>query len=357
MSSGISEARSKNDLATTANTCEIVHVRPFIKWVGGKSQLLNEILKLIPKQYGRYFEPFLGGGAVYFGLIANNKESYLCDLNANLVGAYINIRDRLDEITAEARKIEKEFSRVKDGEQYYYKKRDEFNRLDPYSVVVKDKQEILVGSANITGSGLGLFEGANIEAITINPLDVTRLPEIYSIVRESVLVTDKLVERLKEELKRYEGLKEAKKDTDKELEEIEKAIFIQPKMNVLTYDFLFTESPALLLQAIESRDLSDAVTHDLAMLGLNVDTVTVSELKAAFLRSDAYRWQLANIEGEALFGKYSEILHNAVVDDPRPYRKHIKELVANMFNWTAVSSDDFEIRNFGHTKSMIRLAD
>jgi len=112
-------------------------VRPFLKWVGGKSQLLNEIRSILPANFNRYFEPFLGGGAVYFGLIAHEYESYLSDLNPNLIGAYTNIRDRFAEVVSETLKIEKEISNISDIgvlESFYYDKREQFRKIDPYSV-------------------------------------------------------------------------------------------------------------------------------------------------------------------------------------------------------------------------------
>lgn len=66
-------------------------VKPFIKWVGGKTQLLPELLKYIPASYGTYYEPFLGGAALFFAL--NPKKAVLSDSNSLLVNAYKNVRD------------------------------------------------------------------------------------------------------------------------------------------------------------------------------------------------------------------------------------------------------------------------
>lgn len=73
--------------------------KPFLKWAGGKSQLLGEILARSPKQFGRYYEPFVGGGAVFFGLRPQNAT--LSDINPDLIETYAAIRDRVhDVITA-----------------------------------------------------------------------------------------------------------------------------------------------------------------------------------------------------------------------------------------------------------------
>src|SRR5437660_696379 len=70
--------------------------RPFLKWVGGKSQLLDQLKKLYPKTLGTYFEPFLGGGALYFDL--RPSRAFLNDINPALIGAYTNLKRRPDTV-------------------------------------------------------------------------------------------------------------------------------------------------------------------------------------------------------------------------------------------------------------------
>ena len=64
--------------------------RPFVKWAGGKGQLLSELASRTPTSYGRYFEPFLGGGALFFNLLPPN--AYLADINHELTNAYRQVR-------------------------------------------------------------------------------------------------------------------------------------------------------------------------------------------------------------------------------------------------------------------------
>lgn len=70
--------------------------RPFIKWVGGKTQLLPQIKKHIPKQFNQYFESFLGGGAVLFDINPNNAT--VNDLNEELVNTYQQVKDNSQEL-------------------------------------------------------------------------------------------------------------------------------------------------------------------------------------------------------------------------------------------------------------------
>ncbi|MGF1535328.1 MAG: DNA adenine methylase [Elainellaceae cyanobacterium] len=73
--------------------------RPFIKWVGGKTQLLPELMRRIPKRIDRYFEPFLGGGALFFHL--QPEKAVLTDINPDLVSLYQVIRDSVEELIAD----------------------------------------------------------------------------------------------------------------------------------------------------------------------------------------------------------------------------------------------------------------
>jgi DNA adenine methylase len=76
--------------------------RPFLKWAGGKGQLLAELRTLVPALRGRYFEPFLGGGALFFDLLP--KRSVLSDVNAEIVACYATVRDCVDELIRSLKK-------------------------------------------------------------------------------------------------------------------------------------------------------------------------------------------------------------------------------------------------------------
>ena len=74
--------------------------RPFIKWAGGKSRLIDQYKPFLPADFDRYHEPFLGGGALFFylapQLIAQGKKAYLSDLNPELVNVYRCVRDHVE---------------------------------------------------------------------------------------------------------------------------------------------------------------------------------------------------------------------------------------------------------------------
>jgi DNA adenine methylase len=73
--------------------------RPFVKWVGGKSQLLVHLHKRLPERYEKYWEPFLGGAALFFSLLP--KSGVLSDINEELVLTYTTVRDNVEALISE----------------------------------------------------------------------------------------------------------------------------------------------------------------------------------------------------------------------------------------------------------------
>ena len=93
----------------------IAHAAPVVKWVGGKRQLLPQILPLIPKRMTAYCEPFLGGGAVLFAL--QPKRALVNDLNQDLITVYRVIKEDADALI-------EHLSRHENTPEYFYRIRD-----------------------------------------------------------------------------------------------------------------------------------------------------------------------------------------------------------------------------------------
>jgi DNA adenine methylase len=74
----------------------LVRARPFLKWAGGKSQLLAELRALVPARPARYFEPFLGGGALFFDVLP--AKGMLSDVNAEIIDCYLSVRDHVEKL-------------------------------------------------------------------------------------------------------------------------------------------------------------------------------------------------------------------------------------------------------------------
>ena len=81
---------------------ELISTYPIVKWAGGKRQLLCEILKNRPKKYNRYFEPFIGGGALFFEL--QQENSYISDVNEELINLYTIIQNDVEALIEDLKK-------------------------------------------------------------------------------------------------------------------------------------------------------------------------------------------------------------------------------------------------------------
>lgn len=97
---------------------------PFVKWAGGKTQLLSQIDRYLPATFERYFEPFLGGGAVFFHLLSSRGpfEAHLSDVNSDLITAYGAVKERVEDLIAALRRHEARF--VQERDHYYYELRE-----------------------------------------------------------------------------------------------------------------------------------------------------------------------------------------------------------------------------------------
>lgn len=117
-----------------------VRAKPFLKWAGGKTQLLPDIQDILERKFSQnsawtYIEPFVGGGAVLFHVLdrfPGIERAIINDINPELVAAYQAIRDDVAATTASLIDIEKAYSECQTKEEkksFYFKKREEFNRL------------------------------------------------------------------------------------------------------------------------------------------------------------------------------------------------------------------------------------
>lgn len=98
-------------------------IAPFVKWAGGKRQLIPQIRERMPAQFNNYFEPFVGGGAVIFELLPEN--AVINDINKALINAYQMICDYPQEFLQEINRLDGEM--WEDGKEYYYSLREQYN--------------------------------------------------------------------------------------------------------------------------------------------------------------------------------------------------------------------------------------
>ena len=134
--------------------------RPLLKWVGGKGQIIIKLLQSVPKKINNYHEIFIGGGSVLIMILWAREKSLITikgsinvyDLNKALIGTYINIKEKKDELFEETNKLETVFNScdldkgdrkpqteeeaLKSKESYYYWIRQQYNKQ-------KDKLSVL----------------------------------------------------------------------------------------------------------------------------------------------------------------------------------------------------------------------
>jgi len=130
-------------------------MKPVLKWVGGKTQILDTVLALFPKEINTYHEPFVGGGSVLLGLLSQRKVGhitvtgtvYASDLNSTLIGLYKSLQSQPTELLAAVRALSEPFDALKgvvvhrrptsmeeattSQESYYYWIRSQFNAMPP----------------------------------------------------------------------------------------------------------------------------------------------------------------------------------------------------------------------------------
>src|SRR5215471_5985296 len=107
-------------------------LRPLLKWAGGKRQLLPELRPFYPKAFRRYFEPFLGSGAVFLDLynagLLEGREARLSDINADIIGCYRAVRDEPGAVIAALGAHARAYAAA-GGAYYYAVRNDVFNPM------------------------------------------------------------------------------------------------------------------------------------------------------------------------------------------------------------------------------------
>lgn len=158
-------------------------IKPFIKWVGGKGQILENIFNYFPKKINNYYEPFLGGGAVFINLLQKMEKEeiivkgklFLNDSNKNLILTYKNIKENVNDLISKLEEYNKNYNKsklrslpsrtkitigddekinsvIKKGKQYvYYYYRNKFNNDSNITDVEKSALFIFLNKTGFRG--------------------------------------------------------------------------------------------------------------------------------------------------------------------------------------------------------------
>lgn len=105
-------------------------MRPLLKWVGGKTQLLDKVLQKIPDELQSYHEPFAGGGSVFLAVLATKRITggvYVSDLNRHLIAFYQAVKTDVDGLLGELAILKAEVEAAESAEDMYYECRRRFN--------------------------------------------------------------------------------------------------------------------------------------------------------------------------------------------------------------------------------------
>lgn len=145
-------------------------ITPFVKWAGGKGQLVETIEKRFPSEFGksinRYIEPFVGGGALLIHILSDPKyknvnDIYINDVNIKLINTYLAIQKSVEKICELLKKYQDEYNQPFDTKEernefrkkYYYHQRDEFNKFTDEDI----SQAFQYGNPNIESAALFIF--------------------------------------------------------------------------------------------------------------------------------------------------------------------------------------------------------
>lgn len=107
--------------------------KPFVKWVGGKTQLLEEIGKKYPQKIEKYCEPFVGGGAVLFDILQKfqPKEVLINDINKELINTYFQIKNNCEDLVLQLSLMQTTYQSLGEEERkiFFYEKRSRYNEI------------------------------------------------------------------------------------------------------------------------------------------------------------------------------------------------------------------------------------
>lgn len=189
---------------------------------------------------------------------------------------------------------------------------------------VFDNVRCIVGSANATASGLSVGGLGNYEMAASNILDKDDKKALAQLINSSILMTEHIYNLMKSTIETYDKLKEPR--SIKWPTEIN-------RLKKLDFSVLFVED----FPNVNSPCIMDKSEYN--FLG-DVSELSLTEIRDIFSETKCYLWLkdvLTKHENHELyFGEASVLLHNVLLNDPKPYRKEVKELLGNLLRWIEI---------------------
>lgn len=188
---------------------------------------------------------------------------------------------------------------------------------------------IIVGSANATLAGFGVREQSNEEICTLVESTNTNQSVVDSLFQGAVLVTDRLFSDIERALIDHPTTDAANPEWPVSLLDklLPKSVRNQFFVSECLHDFPSVASDGLMF--IENA-------ADRELLGIKQSRIATDELKSAFAALNVYKWlelQLSQAQSPLFFGELSNALHDALIDDPKVYRREVKQLLQVLLNW------------------------
>lgn len=209
-----------------------------------------------------------------------------------------------------------------------------------------DRKRCILGSANLTNRGLGLNLHGNYELSSFADVDDNDLHKIDVLFDNAILMTDPLYEAMKSEYQEAKKTTTSSSICTKWSSAIEDRF--NPKIDLLfTYDFPTTASP----------DFNDISSFDFLSLSC---VASIDDVRQAFRWSKAFLWLYNYVNScpnkTSYFGGVTAALHNALINDPKPYRKEVKDLLANTLNWIQILGIQDVVIDTPNYSQRIRIA-
>ncbi len=200
-------------------------------------------------------------------------------------------------------------------------------------VMLIDNDILFIGSPNLTGKGMSLVPVSNEElGIKVKPLEED-IKIINQLVNDAVIINDDIIKKLEEWQK---NLPKIEKPKIPSFPNSIKETFKDKLDKLWVNNFPWCEV-GYLLDNLDKKD--NNIIHDLELFGLygTMHLDLEKDLKESFLQSKIFNWLIQRLQNEKnkeiYFGRLSSIIHDSLVDDPKPYRKDIKLLQTNLYSY------------------------
>ena len=207
-----------------------------------------------------------------------------------------------------------------------------------------DSKFAFVGSSNLTGAGLGLHRKSNFELSTKTDMSEIDLSKVNKYLDSCITMTDELFQEIISVYEKSEKVKVTRKE--KWPEAI--TLLLEQEIDHLWVDELFFTDP------MDSSSNTEYLQHDLELLGItklsdkeNINSNQIRSIKWL-------KCQLNKEESKSLkFGALSKLLHNALLNDPKPYRKDVIELQKNLRKWIKyLELDEFKFETYNVSETI-----